>query len=142
MSEHQTGPPEREMSAPSQETDTRHSRHHSTDTAQNSPPSGNTRPQPPLDHRSRDRRRRAAENRTQPFACGCRDPWLCDCDTDPFVGDVQADAVIAAAETLLALGTPGIFDADKCRAMWRRGRRDLAASSFRYSSPKEHHDRH
>lgn len=134
MSGHQKGPPESERPAPPQDRLSHRVTNNATDrTAEANKPGT---------YKSRDRRRRAAEHRTQPLACGHRDPWLCDCDTAHFVGDVQADAVIAAAETLLALGTPGIFDADKCRAMWRRGRRDLAASSFRYSSPKERHDRH
>lgn len=129
MNGHQTGPPECERPAPPQDRPSHRVTTNATECTAEA-------------HRSRDRRRRAAEHRTQPLACGCRDPWLCDCDTDAFVSDVQADAVIAAAETLLALGTPGIFDADRCRAMWRHGRRDLAVSSYANSNPEEHRDRH
>lgn len=134
MSGHQKGPP-KEVAAPATGTATRHSSHHATGTAQDTPPSGNT------PGASRDRRRRAAAQRSAPLDCGCRDGWICRC-TDHGISDIQADAVIAAAETLLALGAPGIFDADQCRAMWRRGRRDLAVSCHNYANPKERHDRH
>ena len=87
------------------------------------------------------RRRRAAAQRSAPLDCSCRDGWICRCN-DHGISDAQADAMIAAAETLLALGAPGIFGADQCRAMWRRGRRDLAASSHSYANPEERHDRH
>ncbi|WP_235629683.1 hypothetical protein [Mycobacterium lehmannii] len=134
MTGHQTGPPPgSERPAPPQDRLS----HRVTTNATKSTAAANK----PGAHKSRDRRRRAAEYRSPRLNCGHRDPWLCDCNTGPFLSDVRADAAIAAAETLLALGTPGIFDADRCRAMWRRGRRDLAASSHSYANPEEHHGR-
>ena len=80
--------------------------------------------------------RREAKRRLPPIGgCGCiRDPlWdqhLCDND----IGDVRADAIIQTAEHLADLGTPGIFDVEECRAMWRRGRRDLSVRCHRYAT--------
>lgn len=141
--DHETGPPECEMPAPSG-TGTQHTRH--GDTSDNTGQPDNkpgtalvwipcTRPPVRQDPRHRLKRRRDAAHRSTPLACSCRDPLWCDCrNDDDQLSDVQADAVIAAAETLAALGTPGIFDIEQCRAMWRRGARDLSVSSHRYAT--------
>ena len=80
------------------------------------------------------RRRRKATQRVPVLACGRHaDPWRCDCYGNELLSDVRADAAVAAADMLAAMGLPGIFSQDECRAMWRRGRRDLSVRSYRYS---------
>ena len=82
----------------------------------------------------------AAKKRMTPIGgCGCdvRDPDVdvhrCTVEIKKIFTHKQVDAAVAAAEHLVLLGTPGMFDKDICRAMYRSGHRDLAAESFRYS---------
>ena len=60
-------------------------------------------------------------------------PWTCHCFDGP-MSDRRADAAIDTAEYLEELGIPGIFNQDECRAMWRRGRRDLSVQCYRYAT--------
>jgi hypothetical protein len=65
-----------------------------------------------------------------PLDCGCPDPWLCRCSGAQLTENMIA-AAVAAAELLDGLGTPGLFDADTCRAMHRRGYERLALEAAR-----------
>ncbi|MFP1155537.1 hypothetical protein ACK280_26215 [Mycobacterium sherrisii] len=59
--------------------------------------------------------------------CGCvRDPLLDHHRCGGDIIDVQIDAAAAALNHLATLGFPGIVDMPMCRALWRRGYRELA----------------
>lgn len=47
------------------------------------------------------RQRIAAARRMEPRACGCRDPWLCQCRQ---TNVIRPDAILAAHRHLAALG--------------------------------------
>ena len=84
-------------------------------------------------NRSRQRTRTYGEARRPPISlCGCIRADIHDCEPQ-FITAGQADAAAATAQHLLLLGTPGIFDDETCRAMWRCGHRSLAAHCFSYS---------
>ncbi len=71
--------------------------------------------------------------------CDIRDPdtdrHRCGCGDE--ITDRMAEGAVAAAEHLRALGTPGIFSVDLCRAMWRSGHHRIAAETFSFSSGGE-----
>lgn len=63
--------------------------------------------------------------------CGCIvDP---DFDKHRCGTEVEADAIVAAALHLRAVGAPGLFGTNECRAMWREGHHRLAAECFSYA---------
>ncbi|MEZ0339784.1 hypothetical protein ACAG25_07345 [Mycobacterium sp. pV006] len=70
-------------------------------------------------------RRRDAAHRSEPLACGCRDPWLCQCrDGVQQVTDHQLDGWSAAALHLLDNGLSPAVPVDVQRRLWRRGGAD------------------
>ncbi len=72
-------------------------------------------------------RRRDAAHRLPPLDCGHRDPWTCRHHDRP-----STRGVTEAAEHLLAIGLPPLFDAATCRALWPADR-GLAAILARLS---------
>lgn len=83
---------------------------------------------------ARRRRRGAAIRSTVISTCGCvRDPEVDRHRCSDGITDVMAEAAISAAEHLEMLGTPGIFDTDACKSMWRLGRRQLGVRSYHYA---------
>jgi hypothetical protein len=86
----------------------------------------------------RGMQRRAAQKRISPpiSLCGCRivDPEFDTHRCADEISDVMADAAVVAAAHLESLGTPGLFEAEMCRAMWRRGHHRLASECYRYFS--------
>lgn len=84
-------------------------------------------------HRSWSTRRLAALRVPPLGECGCiRDPERDRHRCGSEITNKMIDAAVDAAEHLAALGFPGMFDADICRAIYRRDR-DLAVRCFRYS---------
>ncbi|MGP4058980.1 hypothetical protein ACTWP6_29930 [Mycobacterium sp. 4D054] len=70
-------------------------------------------------------RRRDAAHRSEPLACGCRDPWPCyrHDGVQPVTGH-QLDGWSAAALHLLDCGLSPAVPVDVARRLWRRGGRD------------------
>jgi hypothetical protein len=68
-------------------------------------------------------RRRRAEQRCEPLHGGLRDPW------QPYrpkrLSEVQVQGAAAAAEHLLELGYPPLFDFPTLQAMWTAGHWEL-----------------
>ncbi len=69
--------------------------------------------------------RRAASRRIPPLVCGHVDPWTCDHKTDPT--EAQVDGAAAAGAHLRSLGFAPVFPVTMCRALYRRGYRELAS---------------
>lgn len=79
------------------------------------------------------RRRYEASRRLPPLACGHRDPERAD-GSQPVTrprDDLETDAAAAALIHLAAVGCPGLLDLETCRAIWRRGYRDVAMDCAR-----------
>lgn len=66
------------------------------------------------------RRRRAATDRVERLACGCRDPWTHRCTGDP-TSERMADAYKDAVAHLGLLGLTAAPRVDEMRQLWRRG---------------------
>jgi hypothetical protein len=76
---------------------------------------------------ARGRRRGTALRSTVISTCSCiRDPETDRHRCGGAITDKQVGAAVAAAAHLEHLGTPGLFDIDTTRALWRRGHRRLA----------------
>ena len=71
--------------------------------------------------------RRATSRRIPPLACGHVDPWTCFHHKDDPT-DVQVDGAAAAGEYLRSLGLAPVFPVTMCRALYRRGYRELASA--------------
>jgi hypothetical protein len=80
------------------------------------------------DQLAQRRRGYLASRRTTPLGpCGCiRYPEVDKHRCESQISDAQADAAVAAIQHLDGLGTPGLLSNDTCRALWRKGFRDLA----------------
>ena len=88
------------------------------------------------DHFSGMQRRAAHKLISPPIStCSCiRDPLFDKHRCGDEITDVMAEAAVMAAEHLQLAGLPGMFDADTCRAMWRRGHHHLSAHCHSYAS--------
>ena len=70
-------------------------------------------------------RRRYAAKRSEPLACGCRDPWPGRCHDEPIpLSDNQLDGWAEAAQLLLDLGLTPILPLASQRGLYRRGGAD------------------
>lgn len=66
------------------------------------------------------RGRRDASRRSEPLACGCRDPWTCMCfDGEPT--EKAVDGYAAAVDHLNSCGLAAAPNIAAMRVMWRRG---------------------
>lgn len=70
------------------------------------------------------RRRRSASWRIPPLVCGHVDPWTCTHRNDPT--EAEVDGAVNAAKHLRSVGLVPMFPEVMCRAMYRKGYRELA----------------